>query len=478
MGKLVKNITSIDKDFSKWYTDVVIKAELIDYSAVRGCNILRPYGYAIWENIVNILDKKFKNSEIENVSMPIFIPESLLQKEKDHVKGFAPEVAWVTLGGGEELSEKLCVRPTSEVLFCSHFQKIINSWRDLPKLYNQWCSVVRWEKTSRPFLRSVEIHWQEGHTVHETSEEAKNFTLKMLNLYKDFFENILCIPVILGQKTESEKFAGAEFTYTVECMMKDGKALQSATSHYFGNSFAKAFDIKFTDKNNKELFVYQTSWGLSTRVIASVIMTHGDDDGLVLPPDIAPIQVIIIPINLKNKLVLEKAREICDVIKNKLKLRCKIDQSEQTPGWKFANYEMKGVPIRIEIGPRDIENNQCILVRRDNHEKITCRFENLSEIIEKLILNIKQNMYKTALINRDNKIKNFESEKDFENFQGFIKVPFCENLECENNIKQKYAFTTRCIPFETSSVSPELPDSTCPICGKKAKNYVYFAKAY
>lgn len=472
MGKLVKSITSINDDFTKWYTDVVVKAELIDYSEVRGCTILRPYGYAIWENIMKILDQEFKNNGVQNVSMPLLIPESLLEKEKKHISGFAPEVAWVTMGGNEKLTERLCVRPTSEVLFCSHFERIVHSWRDLPKLYNQWCSVVRWEKTSRPFLRSVEFHWQEGHTLHSSADEAKDFTLKMLNVYSDFFVKKLCIPVILGQKTESEKFAGAETTFTVECMMKDGKALQSATSHYFGNEFAKAFGIKFTNKNNKEENPWQTSWGLSTRSIAAIIMTHGDDDGLILPPDIAPIQIVFIPIDFaKNPDVLEKSKEIFNSIKGEF--RSKLDDSEQSVGSKFATYDMKGVPIRIEIGPRDLASDSCVIVRRDTHEKTVCKICNIKENISELIEKIKKNLYESALKNRESKTINANSEDDFKNHKGFIKIPFCCDPNCEQHLKEKYGFTARCIPF-----NDEFSNGTCPICGKNAKNNVYFAKAY
>ena len=362
--KMVEEITSMEEDFAKWYTDIVKKAELMDYSSVRGCMIIEPYGYAIWENIQKILDSEFKNLGHENVSMPMFIPESLLQKEKDHVEGFAPEVAWVTHGGNEKLQERLCVRPTSETLFCDHYANVIHSWRDLPKLYNQWCSVVRWEKTTRPFLRSVEFLWQEGHTMHETEEEAKRETEQMLNVYANFCENDLAIPVIKGKKTDKEKFAGAVSTYTIEAMMHDGKALQSGTSHFFGDGFSRAFDIKFQDRNNKQSYPFQTSWGASTRLIGGIIMTHGDDNGLVLPPAVAPIQVIIVPVAMHKEGVLEKAREI----ETRLKKICrvKVDDSDQSPGWKFAQYEMKGVPLRLEIGPKDIEKNQCVLVRRDS----------------------------------------------------------------------------------------------------------------
>ncbi|MBR5011818.1 MAG: proline--tRNA ligase, partial [Clostridia bacterium] len=381
--KLVKEITSMEDDFAKWYTDVVSKAELMDYSSVKGCMIIRPYGYAIWENIQSILNSKFKATGHENVYMPMFIPESLLEKEKDHVEGFAPEVAWVTHGGNEKLEERFCVRPTSETLFCDHYKDIIQSYRDLPKLYNQWCSVVRWEKTTRPFLRSREFLWQEGHTVHATSEEAQQETIQMLNVYADFAENYLAMPVVKGVKTEKERFAGAENTYTIEALMHDGKALQSATSHYFGDGFARAFGIQYTDKENKLTYPFQTSWGCTTRLIGAVIMTHGDDSGLVLPPAIAPIQLVVIPIATHKAGVTEKATEVYDKV-NKI-CRAKIDLGEQSPGWKFAEYEMKGVPLRLELGPRDIENNQCVICRRDNGEKITVSLDELESKIPELL---------------------------------------------------------------------------------------------
>ena len=366
--KMVDDITAMDVDFSKWYTDVVKKAELADYSSVKGCMVIRPYGYAIWENIQKDLDARFKELGHENVYMPMFIPESLLQREKDHVEGFAPEVAWVTHGGESKLTERLCVRPTSETLFCEHYKNIIHSYRDLPKLYNQWCSVVRWEKTTRPFLRTSEFLWQEGHTMHATAEEAREETQRMLRCYEDFYRDTLAIPAVVGQKTEKEKFAGAEETYTIEPMMHNGVALQGGTSHYFGDGFAKAFDITFTDKDNQLKYPFQTSWGVSTRMIGAIIMTHGDDNGLVLPPKIAPIQVAIIPIAMHKPGVLDKANELFYALKKRF--RVKLDDTDNSPGWKFSEYEMKGVPLRLEIGPKDIEKNQCVLVRRDNREKL------------------------------------------------------------------------------------------------------------
>ncbi len=474
MGKFVENITPMSEDFAKWYTDIVIRAELLDYSSVRGCFILRPYGFAIWENIQKILDKKFKSVGIENVSMPIFIPESLLQKEKDHIKGFAPEVAWVTHGGSEELTERLCVRPTSEVLFCSHFHNIVHSWRDLPKLYNQWCSVVRWEKTSRPFLRSVEFHWQEGHTVHSSPDEARSFTLKMLDLYANFLKENLLIPVILGKKVESEKFAGAEETYTIECMMKDGKALQSATSHYFGDGFSKAFDIKFTNRDNKTEYAYYTSWGLSTRIISSIIMTHSDDDGLVLPPDIAPIQIVVIPINVNNEEIVETSNRILKLLSEKY--RTKLDVSDQSAGWKFSYYEMKGVPIRIEIGPRDLQNNSCVVCRRDNRRKQSFKIDDILNSVGKVFLEMKEDMYNSSLNFIKSNMFEMSSIDRLGDISGFVKIPFCESEKCEDVMKNRFCMSPRCIPFGDNG--NEEANMKCAVCGNKAKNMVYFAKAY
>lgn len=472
--KLVEEITSMDEDFPKWYTDIVRKAELMDYSSVRGCMVIEPYGYAIWENIVSILDKKFKDLGHQNVSMPLLIPESLLQKEKDHVEGFAPEVAWVTHGGDQKLQEPLCIRPTSETMFCDHFSKKIHSWRDLPKLYNQWCSVVRWEKTTRPFLRSVEFHWQEGHTVHETAEEAIKETKQMLNVYADFCEKELAIPVIKGKKTESEKFSGAEITYTIEALMHDGKALQSATSHYFGNRFSKAFNISFQNRNNESEFAYQTSWGFTTRIIGAIIMVHGDNRGLVLPPAIAPVQVVIVPIALHKGGVKEKAQEILGNLKSIC--RVKLDDSDKTPGWKFAQYEMQGVPLRLELGPRDIEKNQCVLVRRDNFEKITISLDQLGEYIPKLLTEVKNNMYSKAISRRNEMTYEAKNKEEFNKLalnSGFIRASWCGSEKCEKEIKDNTAFTSRCISSETASISDK-----CVNCGENAKYDVYWAKAY
>ena len=472
--KLVESITDMEQDFPQWYTDVVLKADLANYSSIKGCMIIRPYGYAIWELIQKTLDAKFKETGHENVYMPMLIPESLLQKEKDHVEGFAPEVAWVTHGGETELTERLCVRPTSETLFCDHYKDIIHSYRDLPKLYNQWCSVMRWEKTTRPFLRTMEFLWQEGHTAHATQEESEAETVKMLNVYADFCEKYLAIPVVKGQKTEKERFAGAKATYTIESLMHDGKALQSGTSHNFGDGFAKAFGIQYTDKDNKLQYVHQTSWGMTTRIIGAVIMVHGDNSGLVLPPAIAPVQVIIVPIAMQKGGVVEKANELKDRLSN---FRVKVDDSDKSPGWKFSEYEMKGVPIRLEVGPKDIEKNQVVLARRDSGEKIIVSMDNLEEEVAKLLEDIQHSMLENARARRDSKTyvaKNMdEFEKIINETPGFIKAMWCGDQACEDKIKEMTGATSRCIPFEQEELS-----DVCVCCGKKAKHMVYWGRAY
>ena len=473
--KMVEEITSMDTDFAKWYTDVVKKAELASYSSVRGCMVVRPYGTALWENIRNELDRRFKETGHENVMMPMFIPESLLQKEKDHVAGFAPEVAWVTHGGEEKLTERLCVRPTSETLFCDHYAEVIHSYRDLPKLYNQWCSVVRWEKTTRPFLRTMEFFWQEGHTMHETAEDAIEETERMLNVYADFCEECLAIPVVKGKKTDKEKFAGAESTYTIEALMHDGKALQIGTSHYFGDGFSKAFDVSFTGRDNTQQFPHETSWGMSSRIIGAVIMTHGDDNGLVLPPFVAPTQVVVLPIAQHKPGVLEKARELTETISKFC--RAKIDDSDNSAGWKFAEYEMKGVPLRLEIGPKDIENNQCVLVRRDNREKVFVSLDELETKIPELLKAVHDGLYEKALRRREEmtySVKNLdEMIKNAEERPGFIKAMWCGDLACEEKLKEVAGVTSRCIPFEQEEIT-----DTCVCCGKKANHMLYWGKAY
>ena len=473
--KMVEEITSMDEDFAKWYTDVVKKAELIDYSSVRGCMVFEPYGYAIWENIQKILDGMFKETGHQNVYMPMLIPESLLQKEKDHVEGFAPEVAWVTQGGGQELEERLCIRPTSETLFCEHYRNVIHSYRDLPKLYNQWCSVLRWEKTTRPFLRNMEFLWQEGHTMHETAEEAVAETEQMLNIYARFCEEYLAIPVVKGRKTDKEKFAGAEATYTIEAMMHDGKALQSGTSHYFGDGFARAFDIQFQGRDNKPQYPHQTSWGVSTRIIGGIIMTHGDDSGLVLPPAIAPVQVMVIPIAQHKEGVLEKAEEVKKMISDYC--RAGIDCSDNSPGWKFAQYEMRGVPLRLELGPKDIEKGQCVLVRRDTREKAFVPLEKLSAEIPRLLKQTHDSLFARALENRESRTFSAttleELTKIADERSGYIKAMWCGDLQCEEKLKEVAGVSSRCIPFEQEHIS-----DTCVCCGKPAKEMVYWGKAY
>ena len=473
--KMVAEITSMEDDFAQWYTDVVKKAELVDYGSVRGCMIIRPYGYAIWENIQRILDGMFKATGNQNVYMPMLIPESLLQKEKDHVEGFAPEVAWVTMGGSEQLEERLCVRPTSETLFCEHYAHIIHSYRDLPKLYNQWCSVMRWEKTTRPFLRSAEFLWQEGHTMHETAEEARAETVQMLNIYAEFCEKYLAIPVVKGVKTDKEKFAGAEETYTIEAMMHDGKSLQSGTSHYFGDGFARAFDIQFTGRNNTLQYPHQTSWGMSTRIIGAIIMTHGDDNGLVLPPAVAPVQVMVVPIAQHKPGVEEAAVALCDRLKKSF--RADIDLSENSPGWKFAQYEMKGVPLRVELGPKDIEAGQCVLVRRDNREKTFVKLEDLESEVARLLGEIHDSLYQKALANREanthvaHDMAEMHAVADGGN--GFYKTMWCGSLECELKMKEEIGVTSRCMPLEQEHLG-----DTCVCCGRPAHRMIIWGKAY
>ncbi len=473
--KTVTSITNREIDFSQWYTDIVKKAELIEYSNVKGCIYFKPNGYGIWENIQKIVDSKFKNLGHENVYLPMFIPESLLQKEADHIEGFAPEVAYVTQVGNEVLEERLVVRPTSEVLFCELYKSVLESHRDLPKLYNQWCSVVRWEKTTRPFLRTSEFLWQEGHTVHDSAKEAKAHTLTMLDVYVDLFENYLAVPVIKGIKTEKEKFAGANSTYTIEALMFDGKALQCGTSHFLGNSFAKAFDVTYTDKNNKLKSPYQTSYGISTRSIGSIIMVHGDNNGLVLPPKIAPTQIIIVPIRQNKEIVQEKSLQIKEVLSKLFSV--KLDLSDKTPGWKFNEYEMKGIPLRIEIGPKDIENNSCILARRDTGEKTTVSLDNIENTVSNMLDSIQKNMFETARKRRDENIREAHTFDEFTNIietkQGFVKAMWCGDVACEEKIKEITTASSRCIPFGSSKINDK-----CVCCGKDATKAVIWGKAY
>ena len=474
--KLVEAITSMDVDFAQWYTDVVKKAELMGYSSVKGCMIFKPAGYAIWENIQKELDRRFKETGVENVYMPMFIPESLLEREKDHVEGFAPEVAWVTYGGLNPLQERLCVRPTSETLFCDFYKDEIQSYRDLPKVYNQWCSVVRWEKETRPFLRSREFLWQEGHTAHATAEEAEARTQQMLNVYADFCEQVLAIPVVKGRKTDKEKFAGAEATYTIEALMHDGKALQSGTSHNFGDGFAKAFGIQYTDKDNKLKYVHQTSWGMTTRLIGARIMVHGDDSGLVLPPKIAPVQVDVIPIMQNKDGVLNKAYEVKEALV-KAGLRVKVDDTDKKPGWKFSEQEMRGIPVRVEMGPRDIEAGQAIIVRRDTREKTTVAIESLAEEIKNILDKMQTEMLERARTHREAHTyvaTNYDEFKDVvANKPGFVKAMWCGDQACEDKIKEETTATSRCMPFEQEHLS-----DVCVCCGRPAKKMVYWGKAY
>ena len=474
--KRVEQRTDMEQDFAQGFTDICTKAELVDYSGVKGCFIMRPYGYAIWENIQQVLDGMFKRDGHENVSMPMLIPESLLQKEKDHVEGFAPECAWVTVGGSEELPERLCIRPTSETLFCDHWAHIVHSWRDLPLLYNQWCSVLRWEKTTRPFLRGREFLWQEGHTLHATEEEARKETLQQLSVYADLCENYLAMPVIKGNKTDKEKFAGAVNTYTIECMMHDKKALQSGTSHFFGDGFARQFEITYTDKENQQRYPFQTSWGLSTRIIGGIIMTHGDNNGLVLPPRIAPIQAVVVPVAQHKPGVTEAAEELLRNLKA-MGVRAKIDLSDNSMGWKCAQYEMKGVPLRIELGPRDIENGVCVAVRRDNGEKTVVELNELEKRIPELLDAVQQGLYEKAKRNMDEHIYPAFSVQEAKELQerhgGFIKTMWCGELDCELEMKEKAGMSSRCISFEQEHLS-----DVCACCGKPAKRMVYWGVAY
>ena len=473
--KLVEAITPMSEDFAQWYTDVVKKAQLIDYAPVRGCMALHPNGYALWEQIQKSLDAMFKETGVENVYMPMFIPESLLQKEKDHVEGFAPEVAWITQGGGEELTERLCVRPTSETLFCDLYSKIVQSYRDLPKVYNQWCSVVRWEKTTRPFLRTMEFLWQEGHTAHATAQEAEARTVQMLNLYADFCEQYLAIPMIKGRKTDKEKFAGAHSTYTIEAMMHDGKALQSGTSHNFGDGFAKAFGIQFTDKDNKLSYVHQTSWGRSTRIIGAIIMVHGDDDGLVLPPRIAPTQIMVIPIAQHKEGVLEAADALAARLQKQY--RVKVDATDKSPGWKFSEQEIRGIPLRVEIGPKDIEKNQAVIVRRDTREKYFVSLDEIEQKAGEIMEAMQQDMLERARAHREAHTYDAHTYEEFKDTvahkPGFVRAMWCGDLSCELKIKEDTTATSRCMPFDAKPI-----DTKCVCCGKPAKALVYWGKAY
>ena len=474
--KMVEAITAQEVDFAQWYTDICTKAELVEYSSVKGFVVLRPYGYAIWENIQKNLDARFKATGHENVAMPVLIPESLLKKEGELVNGFAPEVAWVTAGGSDPLEERLAVRPTSETMFCDHFSHVLHSYRDLPMLYNQWCSVVRWEKSTRPFLRTREFWWQEGHTIHETAEEAKAETEQQLNCYADFAEHDLCIPVVKGRKTDKEKFAGAEATYTIEAMMKDHKALQSGTSHYFGDKFSRAYDVTFTGRDNKLQYPFQTSWGSTTRLIGACIMTHSDNNGLVLPPAIAPIQVVVVPVAQHKPGVLDAAAALRDRL-TALELRVKMDDSEQSPGWKYAQYEMKGVPLRVEIGPKDMEKQQCCIARRDTGEKVFVPLSELEATVQALLKEVHDNLYAMAEKNLEDNTFDFTTWEEVKEMAqgkgGFARTKWCGSLECELAMKEKAGVSSRCMPLKQSGTVGK-----CPVCGKECTTDIYWGVAY
>ena len=475
-NEFVKEITNIDEDFAKWYTDIVLKADLADYTDTKGCIAIKPYGYALWENIQNYTDKEFKKTGVQNTYFPVLIPESLLQKEKDHVEGFAPEVAWVTEAGGENLEEKLCIRPTSETIISTMYSKWLSSWRDLPYLYNQWCNVLRWEKETRPFLRSREFLWQEGHTIHETAEEAENFTLEMLNVYADVIENLLAIPVLKGRKTPTEQFAGADATYTVETLMHDGRALQAGTSHYFGQNFSKPFNIKFQNREGKEEYAYQTSWGISTRLIGAVIMAHGDNRGLKLPPRVAPIQAVIVPVAMHKEGVKEKAEEIYQNLSKAYRMELDV-RDQYSPGYKFNDWEMKGVPVRIELGPRDIEAGKCVVVRRDTFEKIEVNLEELETKLNDILEEIQNNMYHECAKRVQEKTTVAttmeEFEKNLSENQGYVKTMWCGDADCEEKIHEQTGAKSRCIPFKQEHIA-----DTCVCCGKPADKMVIWGRQY
>ena len=474
--QFVQEIADIENDFAQWYTDVVLKTELVDYGPVKGTMVIRPYGYAIWENIQREMDARFKATGHENAYFPMLIPYSYLMKEAEHVEGFAPEVALVTHVGDTPLAEKLVIRPTSETIICQMYSKWVQSYRDLPMLINQWANVVRWEKTTRPFLRTSEFLWQEGHTLHATPEEAQEETLKMLHVYEEFAKNVLAMPVLIGQKSEKEKFAGAQATYSMEAMMHDGKSLQAGTTHYFGTNFSEAFDIKFLDKDGTHKNPYQTSWGTSTRMIGAVIMTHGDQRGLCLPPYVAPIQAVIIPIAAHKGGVMEKAEEIYNALKA-AGFRVKLDDSDNSPGWKFNEYEMKGVPVRIEIGPRDIENGVVTYARRDKTgEKFTLAIDGIEKEMPEMLQSINENMYQKALDHLNSHIKvvhNTDELRDAVDSGNFGLGMWCGCRECEDKLKADMQVTTRNMPFDQTPVGDK-----CVVCGKPAKKKIYFGRAY
>ena len=473
--EFVKEIADINADFPQWYTDVVIKTGLADYGPTKGSMVIRPYGYAIWENIQRELDARFKATGHKNAYFPLLIPMSLLQKEAEHVEGFAPEVATVTRAGSNELAEPLVVRPTSETIICDMYSRWIQSYRDLPLKINQWANVVRWEKTTRPFLRTSEFLWQEGHTVHATREEAEKETLDILYLYADFARDCLAMPVLIGQKTEKEKFAGAEETYGMEAMMQDGKSLQAGTTHHFGDKFARAYDIQFLDRDGTHKYAWQTSWGVSTRLIGALIMAHGDARGLILPPAVAPVQAIVLPIAIHKAGVEEAARSVIDRLVA-AGVRCEGDFSDQTPGWKFYEWEMKGVPLRLEIGPRDIENGVVTVVRRDNGEKSVVKNEELEGVIKCLLSDVHESMYRKAEAFRDSRIKEAHTLDELKKYLdegNFVKAMWCGSQECELKVKELMQATIRIMPFDQTPI-----DDKCIADGSPAKKLVIFARAY
>ena len=475
-SKQVSQITDMEVDFAQWYTDICRKAELVEYSSVKGFTILRPYGYAIWENMQSVIDAALKKTGHQNVAMPILIPESLLKKEGELVEGFAPECAWITHGGSEPLEERLALRPTSETMFCDHWSRVLQTYRQLPMLYNQWCSVVRWEKTTRPFLRSREFWWQEGHTIHETAQEAIDETEMILNLYADFCKNYLAMPLVKGRKTDKEKFAGAEATYTIEAMMKDRKALQAGTSHYFGDKFSRAYDVTFTGRDNKIQYPFQTSWAVTTRLVGAIIMTHGDNNGLVLPPRIAPIQVVIIPVAQHKAGVLEANQTLRDKLEA-AGLRVKLDDTDQSAGWKFAEYEMKGIPLRLELGPKDIEKNQCVLVRRDNGEKVFVSLDGIEETVKKMLDDIHDGLYARAEANLNSHTRECGTMEEVKTFMeqegGFARTKWCGSLECELKMKDEAGVSSRCMPLEQSGTTGK-----CVCCGKECRTDIIWGVAY
>ena len=475
-SKQVSQITDMEVDFAQWYTDICRKAELVEYSSVKGFTILRPYGYAIWENMQSVIDAALKKTGHQNVAMPILIPESLLKKEGELVEGFAPECAWITHGGSEPLEERLALRPTSETMFCDHWSRVLQTYRQLPMLYNQWCSVVRWEKTTRPFLRSREFWWHEGHTIHETAQEAIDETEMILNLFADFCKNYLAMPLVKGRKTDKEKFAGAEATYTIEAMMKDRKALQAGTSHYFGDKFSRAYDVTFTGRDNKIQYPFQTSWAVTTRLVGAIIMTHGDNNGLVLPPRIAPIQVVIIPVAQHKAGVLEANQTLRDKLEA-AGLRVKLDDTDQSAGWKFAEYEMKGIPLRLELGPKDIEKNQCVLVRRDNGEKVFVSLDGIEETVKKMLDDIHDGLYARAEANLNSHTRECGTMEEVKTFMeqegGFAKTKWCGSLECELKMKDEAGVSSRCMPLEQSGTTGK-----CVCCGKECRTDIIWGVAY